>query len=575
MDEVFAQHIQRMRAATTNQYNRSDLLKWVTTHTYLNGKPFSTKGHEYQERIMLDQSQEIAVKKPSQVGISELSLRMSLGLVTMLPNFSLIYTMPTATLASLYTKTRLDPIIAQSPLLKSAIRGEVDSSESKQLGPNNFLFIRGSTGANAAIAVPASMIVTDEEDFSDPNIVEMTNSRMSHSPWKLRLRLSTPTTPNGPIDKAFKNSRRHFNFVRCNHCSHMFYPTYWNDVKIPGYSGDLRDINKELLATLRYKESAVVCPRCGKRPSLQPEHREWVCENPEQSLVTAGYQISPFDAPSFVTVPSLVEVSTKYNRQSQFANFHLGETAVDAETGITDDDLERIGVLMAKSPFTTHVMGIDVGRTSHITIGGVGSDLKLGIVHMERVPLAQFRERYFALKAQFRVSITVMDLQPFTDLVMSLCDEDQNLFGATYVTRNGLELFDVRMREENTFEAIGAIKQVSLNRNAVFDRILADIRAGNIWVAKGQEWPLYKEHLQDMKRASATLRSGEFTSMWQKSGAGNDHFHHSTGYCWVASQMRGVASGSLSMGGPAVSTFKLKGPQTPQELRQQRFGIRR
>jgi hypothetical protein len=72
---------------------------------------------------------------------------------------------------------------------------------------------------------------------------------------------------------------------------------------------------------------------------------------------------------------------------------------------------------------------------------------------------------------------------------------------------------------------------------------------------------MFKSHLTDMKRASATLRNGEFTSMWQKSAKGRDHYHHALGYLWVAAQMRGLASGALAHGASMVSKFKLKQKQ--------------
>lgn len=559
LDELSQQHLQRLRAASTNQYTRADLLRWVCNETYLNGKKFSTKGHEYQERILLDQSQELVVCKPSQVGLSELSMRMSLGMVCMLPNFSLIYTMPTATLASLYTKTRMDPIIQQSPTLRSAIRGEIDSSESKQLGPNNFLYVRGSTGSNAAISVAADCVVTDEVDFSDPGIVEMMSGRLTHSKWKIRIQLSTPTVPNGPIDKAFKGSRRHFNFVKCSCCGHQFWPTYWDNVRIPGFSGQLREINKESLTRIRFQEAAVHCPKCGGKPSLQPEHRQWVCENPDANFIAAGYRISPFDAPDFIPISSLVSVSTKYIRPSQFANFHLGETSTEAEDGIVPEDVDKIGVDNIEAGFRSTTMGIDLGHYCHVVISGMGSDLRMGVVHMERIPLARFRERYFDLKSQFNVTLTVSDLQPYSDMLIAISAMDSNLYAATYVVRNGLELFEVKQRDADPQAALGALRQVSINRNAMFDQLMSNIREGKVWVRRNQDWELFKTHLCDMRRATPALRNGEMAANWVKSSQGNDHYHHALLYATTASQMRGLASGGDPL--PSVRTFKLKPPK--------------
>ena len=108
-----AQHVQRLKLQTIEKLKRKDLGDWVVNNTFLNGRKFTTKGHEYQAKIMEDESPEVVIKKSAQIGISEMSLRMTLGLVSIMPNFSAIYTMPTATLAGVYTKTRLDAVMVQ------------------------------------------------------------------------------------------------------------------------------------------------------------------------------------------------------------------------------------------------------------------------------------------------------------------------------------------------------------------------------------------------------------------------------------------------------------------------------
>lgn len=218
---------------------------------------------------------------------------------------------------------------------------------------------------------------------------------------------------------------------------------------------------------------------------------------------------------------------------------------------------------MVESPFQTHVMGIDLGLTCHFMVGGVANDGQLVVVHYERVQLKNFRERYFALKAQFRVSIVVSDIQPYTDLIMGLSAEDPNLFGARYVTRAGLEVYDVRVIDQDEDNAIEGIREVSVNRNGVFDRLMAELRppegvAPGVVIRKLQDWEILKAHLTDMKRASATLRNGEFSSVWQKSSKGSDHYHHALGYLWIASQMRGVAALSTTLMARLVHKFKVK-----------------
>ena len=566
MSDVVAQHIARIRSQTTHRMSRKDLAKWITTNTFIGGRKFSFASHEFQAKILEDTSQEVVLMKSAQLGLSEMSMRFALAMVMLMPDsFAIGYTFPTASFATHYSKSRLDPIIRGSPALRHAVKaGDIDNADAKSFGPGRFIFFKGAAVGNAAISDSLDLLIHDELDFSDPDVIGDYTSRLIHSAWKLKLKLSTPTYPGGPIDSAFQQSRRNFNFCKCRHCNHQFIPSYYDHVKIPGWDKHLDEITRDNLHTINYQAAAMLCPACFKPVNLNPEHREWVTENPQEPHIAAGYKISPFDAPNVITLPQLIEASTSYASKARFRQFSLGIPAADADSGLTDEDLDRIGVQMAQSPFSTHVMGIDLGLTCHFMVGSVGPNGQLVVVHYERVPLKSFRERYWALKAEYRISIVVSDIQPFTDLVMSMSNEDRNLFGARYVTRQGLEVYEVKVQDPDNESATPGVREVSVNRNAVFDKIMSEVRPlegeAGIVIRKCSDWDLVKKHMTDMKRASATLRNGEFTSLWGKSSKGNDHYHHSLAYLWIAAQMRGIAHGSMSTGLPGVMKFKLTGP---------------
>ncbi len=562
MSGLIEQHLTRLRTSTTHKIDLRHVSKWVEQNTYLGGKRYSFEGHEYQRYIMDHPATLKVVRKCSQVGLSEAALRLSAGLMGVMRNFTLIYVLPTASFAGVYGKTRLAPIISTSPVLKAAASDSgLDNQDVKQFG-SNYLWMRGCSSETAPISVAADCLVIDEKSFCDPTILEVFQSRLSHSKYRWRFELSTPTYPNDAIDTSFQQSRRHWNSVRCHRCGHRFIPSYEEHVTVPGFDGSLYEITKENLHRIRYQEAYVRCPHCGGVPDLGLENREWVIENDSENWATAGFQVQPFDCPTIISPAYLIQASTTYSSKSKFKQFNLGMPSEDAENGLTGEDLDSLGLEMAGSPFTTHVMGVDLGQYSHFTVGSMDSEGRLGVVHMERVPLSKFRERYWQLKSEFRVSVTVSDIQPYTDLIQSISHDDQNLFGALYVTRNGLELFDVKQREADPDAALMGVRQVHVNRNAALDSLLADIRDGKLWVRKTSEWDLFKAHLQDMKRASATLRNGEFTSQWQKSSKGNDHYHHSLLYLSIANKMRGVATTSLLSGLSTVTKFKVQEPVT-------------
>lgn len=569
------QHIARIRGATTNRTKRTELAKWVCENTRINNKPFTTKDHEFQERIMNDPSQEVVIIKSAQLGISEMSMRMAAALVMTMPDaFSIGYVFPTAGFSHQYSKTRFNPIVQGSPALRAAISSEdLDSADVKTFGVGRQIYFKGASSGNSAISTSLDLVIFDEYSFSDQQVCGDYTSRLIHSLHKMKIKLSTPTFPGDPIDSAFQASRRWRNFCKCHHCGNLFYPDFYEHVKIPGFDKHLDEVTAENLHTLDYQNAKVICPHCGKAPSLQHEHRQWICENPDEKYIATGYKLSPFDAPNIITVPYLIEASTSYANKSKFRQFNLGTPSVDAESGLSDEDLEKASVQLGvgSTPFTTHVMGIDLGLVCHFVVAGVGGDQKLGIVHYERVPLAKFRERYAALVMQYRVTVKVSDIQPYTDLVMAMQAIDVNLWGANFVAKNGLELFDVRKKEENLEDGQIDLRELQVNRNAVLDRLLMEFRNNNIWVAKTQDWDLYKAHLQDMKRVEASLRNGEFHAIWQKSSKKRDHYHFATAYAFIATMMRGVQTGLSVFAG--LSTFKHKPILTPEQQRLERIRI--
>lgn len=561
LDSVTLQHLQRIRTATTQRVGRKDVADWIEANTFINGKPFRFAGHEYQKRILQEDSPEIVVKKSAQTGISEMSLRLTAACMAVMPApFAVGYTLPTFSFATTYAATRFDPIINTSPALQDMMSSsDVDNATTKTFGPGKATYFKGAAVGNAAISTTLDFLIHDELSFSDPEIIGDYHSRILHSPYKWKLKLSTPTWPGDAIDTEFQNSKRHYNFVRCCHCNHTFIPDYFDHVRIPGFTGQLEEISKDSLHKIRYQEAFVECPNCGKEPSLMPEHRFWECENPTENHRAVGFQVSPFDAPTIVTPASLVIASTSYASMSKFRQFSLGQCAQDAEQGFTEEDIDKVAVQMAQSPFRYHFLGTDLGIWNHFVVVGMDNDGRVGLVHAERVHLSKFRERFAAIISEYHCMVQVSDVQPYTELIMSLTDDFPNLYGASFVTRQGLDTFEVRIKAEDSDKAQLNIRQVMVNRNAMLDKLLAEVRSGNVWIRKTQEFETIKTHMQDLKRASATLKNGEFTSQWIKSSKGADHFLFAFMYAYIAAQMRGLVTNQFAAPLFGVRSFRLKG----------------
>lgn len=555
--DLFKHHIERIKGSTLKKFSIDDMARWISEKTFINGDSYSFTDHEYQIEVLKDGSREVVVRKCSQVGLSEISARMALALCAVTRGYTVAYTLPTAGFAATFMKTRVDPVIQGSPFLKDMLNGEVDNTEVKKLG-DSFLYLRGAQSSNAPISVPVDHLVHDEVDFSDPEVLSQYQSRLTHSKYKRKTKLSTPTLPDRGIDYEFQRSRRKFNFVKCSCCGQYFLPDYFKHVRVPGFTGDMREITKANLHNFDYHNAYVECPHCNGKPSLQVEHREWVTENPDDNFVASGIQVSPFDAPNIITPAYLIESSTQYKRYVDFINFGLGLPTVDQDATLTAEEMDRCVRSELEELGGSYVMGVDMGMTCHIVVGKVRSDSSIRIVHVEQVPASRIRERYKALVVQWGVRLSCMDAFPYTETCMALQRDDSRLYGAVYTRQKGLDIFRVIDREENRGEGQSDLRQININRDRAFDSLMDFIRSGMLSKIPCELDEVWKAQLMDMRRIKDwDSQTQEIVNKWMKSEQGNDHFHHATAYMYIASMVLGVGRGS-TVPLPLLSTFRLK-----------------
>lgn len=557
MDDVIGDHLNRVRTSVLRRHTAASISKWITENTTYAGRPYSYVDHEFQEKILGDTSRDVVIPKCSQIGLSETSSRMALALVNVLRPYTVVYTLPTAHFAGTFAKTRIDPVIEGSKVMKGNVHKTNNNNEVKQFG-DSFMYIRGAASSNAPISIPADHLIHDEVDFSDQEVLGQYQSRITHSKWRRTTKLSTPTLPNFGIHKAFQETRRHFNHCKCHHCGFWFIPDYYKHVKIPGFTGDLETITKSTLTKLRFQEAEVHCPNCGGVPSLQPEHRGWVCENPEENFIGAGYQVTPFDAPNIIQAPYLIEASTKYNRIQDFVNFNLGLAAEDSEATLTTEDFETVFVNGEAGDSVQYVMGVDVGNTYHFAIGAVDAWDDIFVVHTEKVPMRQARERYHQLKQKYRVICTVIDSMPHAETVMALQAQDVNLYASVYMKSKSMLTHNVVEKPEVEEEGKAFVRQVNVNRNRALDGYMDYIREGHLRVKDSENREEIINHHISMKRVKTyDNESNELAFSWQKTD-GIDHFHHTFLYMWMASKIRGVGKSLILLPTFGLFTFRNK-----------------
>ena len=557
MDNVVEDHIYRLNSAVLKRHTAASIAKWITENTTYAGQPYSYTDHEFQEKILSDTSKDVVISKCSQIGMSESAARMALALVNVLRPYTVAYTLPTAHFAGTFAKTRMDPVIAGSKEMMNSVHKTNNNNEVKQFG-HSFLYIRGAASANAPISIPCDHLIHDEVDFSDQEVLGQYFSRLTHSKWKRTTKLSTPTLPDFGISKAFQKSRRHFNMCKCDHCNHYFIPDYYQHVKIPGFYDDLVTVDKSVLAKIRFLEAQVHCPSCGKIPSLQIDRREWVCENPDENFVAAGYQITPFDAPNVIKCSDLLEASTKYDRIQDFVNFNLGLPAEDTESTLTAEDFVGVFVQAEVPGSMQYVMGIDVGNTYHFCVAGVDAWGGMFVVHTEQCPMGSARAKYHELRLKYRVICSVIDSMPHAETVMALQETDVNLYASVYMRSKSITTHTVIEKGAEADKGKGFVRQVNVNRSRALDGYMEFIRANHLTVRDGEERGTIIAHHMSMKRVKMyDTDSQEMSFSWQKTD-GIDHYHHTFLYAWIASKIKGVGKSLVVLPTFGIFSFRNK-----------------
>jgi hypothetical protein len=532
-----------------------NLSQWIATNTTYEGKRFNYTGREYQQTIIDDPAKTLFVVKCAQVGLSEIFARWALASVTSQENFTTIYTFPAATDAELFTKSRLTPVIANSKAITHSLSRLVNSTELKQFGQNSFLYIRGTYSETGALSVPADLIIHDEFDRSDMGNVAAYVSRLQAKPTKMRRVFSTPTVAKYGIDLESLTSKRKKQVWTCSHCRHKFIPNYHDNVIIPGYTGRKQELNKLNIDNTRWQEAKLLCPKCGQEPDNALQYREWVVENPESRFDAMSYFVSPFCAPSFITAPYLVKVSTQFNKWSEFCNQALGETSEDAQDTIVESDIRAMHTPNDMKASGVHFMGCDMGATCHIMIGRKFEG-KLLVVHREKVYFTEFEQRRRELCSQYSVLTSVHDLYPYTDIIARVTSFDPNAFGATYVYRKTSETHYIKQQEEDPEEGKVNVRSAMVNRDIAFDELMSEIK-GRMIVIHNVDDELV-QHFTDMKRIQKFDKSNVMRYVWEKT-EGHDHYHHTLLYLYIATKLQGVAGAWTPEGSvPFLSSFIMR-----------------
>lgn len=534
---------ERIRVASGRTRDLSRMAEWLCEHTRhpKNRRlPWSFLNHEMQIDIANEDRHHVKIRKCSQVGLSELSVRIALGMLAIFPGTTAIYTLPTAKFASKFAKSRINTVVDASTTLSDLVPSGADSAELKQFG-TSFLYIVGTSGQSSPISIPADMLIRDEVDFSNQSLLSMFFSRLGHAQDGGWIRdFSTPTVNNYGISADFDISSQGRYVIKCSCCGERVMPTFLEDVVIPGFDDPLIELEAEMLSDPRYDfdGSWLKCPACGSELTMDAltdvDNREWVHALTDADL--GGYQVMPFDVPFINPIAKTVKSIKQYERKSDWVNFEMGVPYEDAENSFLESAITANTCLSQVLPgmhaASGCVAGLDIGKTSWLLIGKPVSAKKVDIIHAEKI--VQNDEAYLITRALdmlkwYGVTRMVMDAGPdFTSVTQIIAKAIYNqVYGCYYVRSAGKSLSDIAVKE--------AEQVITASRVGTFDTTAKAVNRGDVRFARMPEAATISTHLRAMKRVSHKNASGETVTAWASTGP--DHYAHALNYLMIAIQL--------------------------------------
>ena len=536
---------EQTRVAIQRSSGRAALARWMQTNTrdpFKPVNPWSFKKHEYQIGILESNTPHTSVRKAAQTGVSELTVRAVLGLLSLFPGTNWIYVLPSLMFARKFSVSRIDPVIENSPFLYTSVSKEVNSSEIKRIG-SSFLFVAGAQKQSQAISIPAKGLVRDEHDFCDPQVLTTFESRLAHNEpnEEVILDFSTPTLPGYGISKLFDAGDGRVYMAWHEKCGQWVEVNPSTSIVIPGFQDSLFMLQKEDLndPRIKVKDSWVKCPHCGGEISLQnlstPEYRAWVPARDNRD--SASFYVSPLDVPSVNPPSKIVWKILSYESSSDWINFGLGMPYESAENSVSTERLDKAFCLPPVYPregaAAGTAMGVDVGKISHMLIGK-RVDGKLHLIWGERIRQDEentLRDTYLERQAQYGVVRGVIDAAPDLTVPKQVIarSHTSQAWAAYFVQGSGpasLGLFTQDFLDQ----------VVKIYRTRTMDAFVKEFNAGRVLLPAGHpDEQIIKKQFKAMKRIKRLTAEGNEKAVWVSDG--DDHYFLAATYLFAAQRM--------------------------------------
>ena len=512
---------------------------WITANTYLRGKPFSFAGHEYQIEIANDTHPLQAIQKCVQIGISETLIRKFIAFFILNDGRQGIYTFPTREGVRNFVKTRVNPTIQETPMLRS-LDQDVDSVDIKQFG-KSFLHFKGTFGERESIAVPSDFNIIDELNYSKPDTANMFRERMEHSDIAWEINCSRPTIPQYGISELYEQSDQKKFFIKCNHCNH------WQNLFYSPEEGVKSNIvkGKKEQNSGKYQQAHYICIKCLREINYDPNiQTQWVAKFPERTAIR-GYAVNQLAGWAWKPALSVVNGVTRYKKISDYYNAVLGLPYADPTRKLTRTlILDCVGEHLEQSGGRNCFMAADQGKPAWAIIAQYDEEKEMAkIIHFEKVDGDMFdsvakggvvkKGRFSELMELYDVMVAVIDAQPNSETANNMAKKYPGRVFPCYYAGKQKEQLKWTVPPDGDF-------RVTAHRTETMDTAVGfwKDKKVTIYPQDNRNYEIYEtfiEHLTGIVKVIDENDEGKRIIVWRDLKGGREsHFAHVWNYLCMA-----------------------------------------
>lgn len=488
-----------------------DPLLFAEAHRRIGGRPLVVPPALHE--VYRDPHPFVAVQKPSQVGVTEMSLNLALWVAATMQGGrgNVLYLLPTAEFAERISQQRLAPAIEQSPTL-SLMAGV--SPATQKVGVRTVggrpIYIVGSQEQRQFAGIDADLVVLDEFDLMDDDVLPQALARLRSSQLALCRVVSTPTVSGVGIHALLEQSdERHYE-LQCARCRNWVEPQFPQNVTVDAL------------------DPSVVCDCGAPLPFYLPGR--WVAIRPEVTSVR-GYQLNRLTLPS-PPLRQMIQMSrgTVGLRLEEFYRQDLGVPFEARDARLSQYELDKCRAPHPPSGMKPKavVMGVDVGdKVFWVVVRGFYGNGRSMLLAAERV-VSEDWEVLGAYCARFDVDYCLVDALPEGRAARQFVDRLSRGPGRTVG-------FICRYDRRTDHEYDWGTRTVHAARTLALDELFDSFRRERNLVpedARGLAGGAYYAHLQALVRVTEPDEFGQAIPAYRHTLP--DDFAHAEAYISLA-----------------------------------------